>query len=45
MGVSTILLNLALVIFGANVYRAPVELGTSAIDVGPFTMVTGQLIT
>ena len=32
VGVSTILLNLALVLFGANVLRAPVQLGTSAID-------------
>lgn len=45
VGVSTILLNLALVIFGANVYRAPVELGTNAIDIGPYSMVTGQLVT
>ena len=45
VGVSTILLNLALVIFGANVFRAPVQLGTSAIDVGNYSMVTGQLVT
>lgn len=45
VGVSTILLNLALVIFGANVYRAPVELGTDAIGVGAYSMVTGQLVT
>lgn len=45
VGVSTILLNLALVIFGANVYRAPVELGTNVFNVGPYTVVTGQLIT
>jgi branched-chain amino acid transport system permease protein len=45
VGVSTILLNLALVVFGANVYRAPVELGTNAIDIGSFSLVTGQLIT
>lgn len=45
VGVSTILLNLALVIFGANVYRAPVELGTDAIGVGAYSLVTGQLVT
>ena len=45
MGVSTILLNLALVLFGANVLRAPVQLGTSAIDVGSYSMVSGQIIT
>jgi branched-chain amino acid transport system permease protein len=45
VGISTILLNLALVVFGANVYRAPVELGTNAIDIGNFSLVTGQLIT
>jgi len=45
VGVSTILLNLALVIFGANVYRAPADLGTHAINVGAYTVVTGQVIT
>src|SRR5690606_30287588 len=45
VGVSTILLNLALVIFGANVLRPPVELGTHSFSVGPYSMVTGQLIT
>ena len=45
VGVSTILLNLALVLFGANVLRAPVQLGTSAIDVGSYSMVSGQIIT
>jgi branched-chain amino acid transport system permease protein len=45
VGVSTVLLNLALVIFGANVLRAPVEVGTDSISVGQFSMVTGQLIT
>src|SRR5690606_35877595 len=45
VGVSTILLNLALVVFGANVYRAPAELGTHAISLGGFSVVSGQLIT
>lgn len=44
VGVSTILLNLALVIFGANVYRAHVQVGAGAIQVGPITLVTGNLI-
>ncbi|ALM82483.1 branched-chain amino acid ABC transporter permease [Bordetella sp. N] len=45
VGISTILLNLALVVFGANVLRAPVELGTDSISIGNYAMVTGQLIT
>ncbi len=45
VGISTILLNLALVVFGANVLRAPVELGTDSIAVGDYAMVSGQLIT
>lgn len=45
VGVSTILLNLALVVFGANVYRAPAELGAGLFNVGPFSIVSGQLIT
>ncbi|PLC50192.1 branched-chain amino acid ABC transporter permease [Pollutimonas subterranea] len=45
VGLSTILLNLALVLFGANVFRASVETGTNAITVGGYTMVTGQIIT
>ncbi|TDS78187.1 branched-chain amino acid ABC transporter permease [Comamonas sp. JUb58] len=45
VGVSTICLNLALVVFGANVHRAPAELGTSSFSVGPFSIVSGQMIT
>ena len=45
VGISTILLNLALLVFGANVLRAPVELGTDSISIGNYSMVTGQLIT
>lgn len=45
VGVSTVLLNLALMVFGANVFRAPAELGTSTLNVGPFSIVSGQLIT
>lgn len=45
VGVSIILMNLALVVFGANVYRAPVELGTNVMSIGSYTIVTGQLFT
>lgn len=45
VGVSTLLLNLALVVFGANVLQTPVTLGTGNIAFGPFSIVTGQLIT
>jgi branched-chain amino acid transport system permease protein len=45
VGISIILLNLALVIFGANVFRAPAELGTHSISIGSYSLVTGQLIT
>lgn len=45
VGVSTLLLNLALVVFGANVLQAPVTVGTGSIGLGPFSLVTGQLIT
>src|SRR3546814_16637560 len=45
VGLSTILLNLALVLFGANVFRASVQTGVSPITVGGFTMVSGQIIT
>jgi len=45
VGISTLLLNLALLVFGANVYRAPVALGTRTVDVGGVTLVTGQVIT
>ncbi|SAH94739.1 branched-chain amino acid ABC transporter permease [Bordetella ansorpii] len=45
VGLSTILLNLALVVFGANVVRAPAQLGTSVISAGGFTLVSGQVIT
>jgi len=45
VGVSTLLLNLALVVFGANVLQVPATLGTGSIAFGPFSVVTGQLIT
>ncbi|MDQ8031315.1 branched-chain amino acid ABC transporter permease [Bordetella genomosp. 1] len=45
VGLSTILFNLALVVFGANVVRAPAELGTGVISAGGFTLVSGQVIT
>ncbi|MGP1613594.1 MAG: branched-chain amino acid ABC transporter permease [Pollutimonas bauzanensis] len=45
VGISIILMNLALVVFGANVLRAPVELGTNAVNIGSYSIVTGQLYT
>ena len=45
VGLSTILMNLALVLFGANVFRASVQVGISPIAVGGYTMVSGQIIT
>ena len=45
VGLSTILFNLALVVFGANVVRAPAQLGTSVISAGGFTLVSGQVVT
>ncbi|MBV2180036.1 branched-chain amino acid ABC transporter permease [Castellaniella sp. MT123] len=45
VGVSTILLNLALVIFGADVFRAHTSVGTGSFEVGPFSLVTGQVVT
>jgi branched-chain amino acid transport system permease protein len=45
VGISTILLNLALVVFGANVFRAPVATGTGPVAIGNYSMVSGQLIT
>ncbi|MYN12709.1 branched-chain amino acid ABC transporter permease [Pusillimonas sp. TS35] len=45
VGLSTMLLNLALVVFGANVFRASVETGITPISVGGYTMVSGQILT
>lgn len=45
VGVSTALLNLALLVFGADVRPTNAVVGTEAIQVGEFTFVTGQLVT
>lgn len=45
VGVSTALLNLALLVFGADIYSVRPELGTGRIQLGPFNFVSGQLIT
>lgn len=45
VGVSTLLLNLALVLFGADVRSTEVTVGNSPIDFGPFSIVSGQLYT
>lgn len=45
VGVSTALLNLALLVFGADVRSTNAVLGTEAIQLGEFTFVTGQVVT
>ncbi|MFA5663700.1 branched-chain amino acid ABC transporter permease [Castellaniella sp.] len=45
VGVSIMLMNLALVIFGADVFRAHVTLGTTSLTVGPLSLLTGQIFT
>lgn len=45
VGVSTILLNLALVIFGANVFRVHTTVGSGSISIGPYSLVMGQIVT
>ncbi|AZY48053.1 branched-chain amino acid ABC transporter permease [Bordetella avium] len=45
VGVSTALMNLALLVFGADVRATPVELGTGIISLGSISVVSGQLIT
>ena len=45
VGVSTALLNLALMMFGADVRKADVVFGTETLTVGPLTLASGQLIT
>lgn len=45
VGVSTALLNLALMVFGADVRKVDANLGTAAFQVGPISIVTGQLVT
>ena len=45
VGVSTALLNLALMVFGADVRKVDAVLGTGAFQIGPINIVTGQLVT
>ena len=45
VGVSTALLNLALLLFGADVRRVPVSFGTERITVAGINIVSGQLMT
>lgn len=45
VGVSTALLNLALMVFGADVRSVSVKFGADAFQLGPVTIVTGQLMT
>lgn len=45
VGVSILFMNLALVVFGADVFRAHVTVGTGSLAVGPLSLVTGQIFT
>lgn len=45
VGVSILLMNLALVVFGADVFRAHVTVGTRSVALGPLSLVTGQILT
>lgn len=45
VGVSTALMNLALLVFGADVRATPVETGTGIINIGSISVVSGQVIT
>jgi len=45
VGVSTALLNLALMMFGADVRTVDAKVGAAAFQVGPISIVTGQLVT
>lgn len=45
VGVSTALLNLALMVFGADLRKADVVAGTEPLSMGPLTFVSGQVIT
>lgn len=45
VGVSTVLLNLALLLFGADIRKADVTFGTEPMSLGSFTFVSGQVIT
>ncbi|PQA80475.1 branched-chain amino acid ABC transporter permease [Limnohabitans sp. TS-CS-82] len=45
VGISTALLNLALMVFGADIRKVEVTFGTEPMMLGDFTFVSGQLIT
>ncbi|NOL50442.1 branched-chain amino acid ABC transporter permease [Pelistega europaea] len=45
VGLSTVLLNLALVIFGADLYQTYSETSAAILSIGPFSIVQGQVIT
>jgi branched-chain amino acid transport system permease protein len=45
VGVSTVLLNLALVVFGADVLSTESTVGNSQLEFGAYSIVTGQLYT
>ncbi|ROZ61408.1 branched-chain amino acid ABC transporter permease, partial [Ramlibacter sp. WS9] len=45
VGVSTALLNLALMIFGADVRKVEPSFGTEGLQAGAITLVSGQLVT
>lgn len=45
VGVSTALMNLALLVFGADVFSTSVEFGTRNLHLGPVNIVSGQLFT
>jgi branched-chain amino acid transport system permease protein len=45
VGVSTALLNLALMVFGADVRSVQTSFGADAFQIGPISIVTGQLVT
>lgn len=45
VGVLTIFVNLALIIFGADFYSVHTPLGTGSINIGSYYLVTGRVIT
>ncbi len=45
VGVSTVLLNLALMVFGADIRKVEVSYGIEPMSLGSFTFVSGQIIT
>lgn len=45
VGVSTALLNLALMVFGADIRKPEIVVGTEPMTIGSFTFVSGQIVT